>query len=63
MPQSSFNAEVLGGYGMSADVEINLLDNRWDASVASGMSESELLLYRSNVLGSDKRVTNYGGGK
>ncbi|PUB10385.1 bifunctional rhamnulose-1-phosphate aldolase/short-chain dehydrogenase [Yoonia sediminilitoris] len=47
---------------MSTDVEINLLDNRWDASVASGMSESELLLYRSNVLGSDKRVTNYGGG-
>ena len=26
------------------------------------MSESELLLYRSNILGSDKRVTNYGGG-
>ncbi|MDP5219198.1 bifunctional rhamnulose-1-phosphate aldolase/short-chain dehydrogenase [Ruegeria sp. 2205SS24-7] len=26
------------------------------------MSESELLLYRSNTLGSDKRVTNYGGG-
>jgi rhamnose utilization protein RhaD (predicted bifunctional aldolase and dehydrogenase) len=26
------------------------------------MSESEKLLYRSNLLGSDKRVTNYGGG-
>jgi rhamnulose-1-phosphate aldolase/alcohol dehydrogenase len=26
------------------------------------MSEQELLLYRSNLLGSDKRVTNYGGG-
>ena len=26
------------------------------------MSELELLLYRSNILGSDKRVTNYGGG-
>jgi len=47
---------------MPAEAEINLLDNRWDASVASGMSESELLLYRSNVLGADKRVTNYGGG-
>lgn len=39
-----------------------LLDNRWDDTVAEGMSESELLLYRSNILGSDKRVTNYGGG-
>jgi len=39
-----------------------LLDNRWDDSAAAGKSESELLLYRSNILGSDKRVTNYGGG-
>ncbi len=40
----------------------HLLENRWDEDAAAGMSESELLLYRSNVLGSDKRVTNYGGG-
>ncbi len=39
-----------------------LLENRWDDQVAQGMSESELLLYRSNILGADKRVTNYGGG-
>lgn len=39
-----------------------LLENRWDDSRAAGMSESDLLLYRSNLLGSDKRVTNYGGG-
>jgi rhamnose utilization protein RhaD (predicted bifunctional aldolase and dehydrogenase) len=26
------------------------------------MSEAERLVYRSNILGSDKRVTNYGGG-
>ncbi len=39
-----------------------LLENRWDDQAAHGMSESELLLYRSNILGSDKRVTNYGGG-
>ena len=38
------------------------LENLWDKDKASGMSESELLLYRSNLLGSDKRVTNYGGG-
>src|SRR5215213_6907767 len=38
------------------------IENRWDASRAAGMSESELLLYRSNLLGADKRVTNFGGG-
>ncbi|EPX87061.1 bifunctional rhamnulose-1-phosphate aldolase/short-chain dehydrogenase [Salipiger mucosus] len=38
------------------------LDNLWDDAKASGMTESDKLLYRSNLLGSDKRVTNYGGG-
>jgi len=38
------------------------LENKWDAARASGMSEPEKLLYRSNLLGSDKRITNYGGG-
>lgn len=36
--------------------------NRWDDSLAAGMSEAELLLYRSNLLGSDLTVTNFGGG-
>ncbi|WP_018634240.1 bifunctional rhamnulose-1-phosphate aldolase/short-chain dehydrogenase [Neomegalonema perideroedes] len=40
----------------------NRLENLWDDAKAAGMSESEKLLYRSNLLGSDKRVTNYGGG-
>jgi rhamnulose-1-phosphate aldolase/alcohol dehydrogenase len=47
---------------MLKTAEKQLLENRWSDAVASGMSESELLLYRSNILGSDKRVTNYGGG-
>jgi rhamnulose-1-phosphate aldolase/alcohol dehydrogenase len=38
------------------------IENRWDDARAAGMSEPELLLYRSNLLGADKRVTNYGGG-
>ncbi|WP_299598825.1 bifunctional rhamnulose-1-phosphate aldolase/short-chain dehydrogenase [uncultured Tateyamaria sp.] len=42
--------------------EDQLLENRWDNNAAAGLSESELLLYRSNILGADKRVTNYGGG-
>lgn len=38
------------------------LQSLWDDEKAANMSESEKLLYRSNLLGSDKRVTNYGGG-
>ncbi|ODN70551.1 short chain dehydrogenase [Methylobrevis pamukkalensis] len=38
------------------------LQNLWNDEVAAGMSESGRLLYRSNLLGSDKRITNFGGG-
>jgi rhamnulose-1-phosphate aldolase/alcohol dehydrogenase len=38
------------------------LENKWDDTLAAKMSEPEKLLYRSNLLGSDKRITNYGGG-
>ncbi|MCZ4090346.1 bifunctional rhamnulose-1-phosphate aldolase/short-chain dehydrogenase [Sinorhizobium psoraleae] len=38
------------------------LANLWDEGKAAGMTEPEKLLYRSNLLGSDKRITNYGGG-
>lgn len=40
----------------------NRLENLWDDARAAAMGEAEKLLYRSNLLGSDKRVTNYGGG-
>jgi len=40
----------------------NRLVNQWDTTRAARMSEPEKLLYRSNLLGSDKRITNYGGG-
>lgn len=38
------------------------LTNLWDDTKAAALSEPERLVYRSNLLGSDKRVTNYGGG-
>ncbi len=41
---------------------VRLLDNRWDDSYAAGLDEPGKLLYRSNLLGADKRITNYGGG-
>ena len=37
-------------------------ENRWSDEAAAGLSPAELLLYRSNVLGSDLTVTNFGGG-
>jgi rhamnulose-1-phosphate aldolase/alcohol dehydrogenase len=38
------------------------LASLWDDAKAAAMSEPQRLVYRSNILGSDKRVTNYGGG-
>lgn len=43
-------------------VSPHLLDNRWDHAYASTLDEPGLLLYRSNLLGQDKRITNFGGG-
>ncbi|MFM5906953.1 MAG: bifunctional rhamnulose-1-phosphate aldolase/short-chain dehydrogenase [Novosphingobium sp.] len=36
--------------------------SRWDDGAAASLSEPELLLYRSNLLGGDLTVTNFGGG-
>ena len=38
------------------------LANLWDDAKAAALDEPGRLVYRSNILGSDKRVTNYGGG-
>jgi rhamnose utilization protein RhaD (predicted bifunctional aldolase and dehydrogenase)/NAD(P)-dependent dehydrogenase (short-subunit alcohol dehydrogenase family) len=42
--------------------ELQYLDDRWDEKLAADMDEPELLRYRSNLLGSDLRITNFGGG-
>ena len=38
------------------------LQNRWDDAAASRLSPLEQLRYRSNRLGDDLRITNFGGG-
>lgn len=38
------------------------LESHWTDAKAAALSEPELLLYRSNLLGSDLRITNFGGG-
>ena len=38
------------------------LPDLWDDAHAASLDEPGLLLYRSNLLGSDLRITNFGGG-
>jgi rhamnose utilization protein RhaD (predicted bifunctional aldolase and dehydrogenase)/NAD(P)-dependent dehydrogenase (short-subunit alcohol dehydrogenase family) len=45
-----------------ATPSLQFLDDRWDADVAAKLDEPELLRYRSNLLGSDLRITNFAGG-
>ncbi len=39
-----------------------LIESNWDGETARGMSDLDLLRYRSNLLGADLRITNFGGG-
>jgi rhamnose utilization protein RhaD (predicted bifunctional aldolase and dehydrogenase)/NAD(P)-dependent dehydrogenase (short-subunit alcohol dehydrogenase family) len=41
---------------------LKYLDDRWDSNLAATLDEPELLRYRSNLLGSDLRLTNFAGG-
>jgi len=47
---------------MTAKSGLRFLEDRWDEAVAAKLDEPELLRYRSNLLGSDLRITNFGGG-
>ena len=42
--------------------KLRYLEDRWDENIASKLDAPELLRYRSNLLGSDLRITNFGGG-
>ncbi len=45
-----------------ASPTLKFLEDRWDQTVAAKLDEPELLRYRSNLLGSDLRITNFAGG-
>jgi rhamnose utilization protein RhaD (predicted bifunctional aldolase and dehydrogenase)/NAD(P)-dependent dehydrogenase (short-subunit alcohol dehydrogenase family) len=45
-----------------ATATLRFLEDRWDPAVAASLDEPELLRYRSNLLGSDLRITNFAGG-
>ncbi len=50
------------GAGAPAATPFAVPENRWSDKAASTLSPSDRLLYRSNLLGSDLTVTNFGGG-
>ena len=45
-----------------ASPTLQFLEDRWDTGVVAALDEPELLRYRSNLLGSDLRITNFAGG-
>src|SRR5271154_3655493 len=47
---------------MAAKSGLKFLEDKWDKAVATKLDAPELLRYRSNLLGSDLRITNFGGG-
>jgi rhamnulose-1-phosphate aldolase/alcohol dehydrogenase len=47
---------------MTGALPFAIPQSRWSAEKSAAMSGAELLLYRSNLLGSDLTVTNFGGG-
>jgi rhamnose utilization protein RhaD (predicted bifunctional aldolase and dehydrogenase)/NAD(P)-dependent dehydrogenase (short-subunit alcohol dehydrogenase family) len=47
---------------MATNTKLRFLEDKWDEAVAAKLDPPELLRYRSNLLGSDLRITNFGGG-
>jgi rhamnose utilization protein RhaD (predicted bifunctional aldolase and dehydrogenase)/NAD(P)-dependent dehydrogenase (short-subunit alcohol dehydrogenase family) len=47
---------------MPVKTSLRYLEDHWDEKVALTLDQPELLRYRSNLLGSDLRITNFGGG-
>ncbi|NJR77726.1 bifunctional rhamnulose-1-phosphate aldolase/short-chain dehydrogenase [Sphingomonas corticis] len=45
-----------------AAIPFAIPESRWDEAEASSLTPERLLLYRSNLLGSDLTITNFGGG-
>jgi rhamnulose-1-phosphate aldolase/alcohol dehydrogenase len=58
MPLATESNKANANNGMTSDY----LRSRWDDALASKMDAVERLIYRSNILGADARITNTGGG-
>jgi len=47
---------------MKTQERMQFLEDLWDDRIACSLDPPDLLRYRSNLLGSDLRITNFGGG-
>ncbi len=56
------NGKVYMSATSVASPTLKFLEDRWDPNLASTLDQAELLRYRSNLLGSDLRITNFAGG-
>jgi len=43
-------------------MSLKYLEDKWDSKLAGSLDEADTLRYRSNLLGSDLCITNFGGG-
>jgi rhamnulose-1-phosphate aldolase/alcohol dehydrogenase len=72
MPAKLVASSVISEFGYAMDsllagtakpaIPFAVPESRWRDDEAAGKNPAELLLYRSNLLGSDLTVTNFGGG-
>lgn len=53
---------LIYAFCMPVATSLHFLQNLWDEKLAAQMDEPDLLRYRSNLLGTDLRITNFGGG-
>jgi rhamnose utilization protein RhaD (predicted bifunctional aldolase and dehydrogenase)/NAD(P)-dependent dehydrogenase (short-subunit alcohol dehydrogenase family) len=60
--QSDESTNYYPGDPLKIQEKLCFLEDRWDEGVANTLDAAELLRYRSNLLGSDLRITNFGGG-
>ncbi len=60
--KKQFPVTTIEAKKMAASTKLRFLEDKWDEAVASKLDPPELLRYRSNLLGSDLRITNFGGG-
>lgn len=47
---------------MAQAIRFAVANSRWSDESAVSLTAEQLLLYRSNLLGSDLTITNFGGG-
>src|SRR6201984_2690163 len=60
--RGNFTSPSVEAKAMTSNTKLRFLEDKWDEAVAAKLDPPELLPYRSNLLGSDLRITNFGGG-